>query len=114
MKLSITTDGEIMAIYSDDLVGLIDLGRAEITRASDVEPTSLGGWRVSMRDDTSAAAFALQSRTFKRRADALAAEVAYLENRLFLGHSVDCGYSGVSGYGEGPESRSPLLPVAKI
>ena len=103
LRLSIDQSGVIEAIYSDDLAGLCELGAATITRASNVEPSSLG-WFVTMIGDDSHEAFALQARTFRRRADALAAEVEYLESRLFSA-AVDSDNSGVVGCAGGSESR---------
>ena len=103
IKLAVEVGGAITAIYSDELAPLIELGAATITRASNVEPSSLG-WFVTMIGDDSHEAFALQARTFRRRADALAAEVKYLESRLFSA-AVDSDNSGVVGCAGGSESR---------
>ena len=103
IKLAVEVGGAITAIYSDELAPLIELGAATITRASNVEPSSLG-WFVTMIGDDSHEAFALQARTFRRRADALAAEVEYLESRLFSA-AVDSDNSGVVGCAGGSESR---------
>jgi hypothetical protein len=118
VKLSINCDGEILAVYSDDLVGLIDLGAANVTisRASNVEPDANGHWWATMADKCEhltlpcergilRADGTVQLGPFKLRSEALAAEVEYLESRLF-GASVDSDNPGVLGYGDAPENRS--------
>ena len=75
LKLLIEPDGEITAIYSDVLAPLISEGRAEISRASNVEPDPRGGWTATMRDGALIGPFNL-------RQTALDAEVDYLETQL--------------------------------
>lgn len=85
-QLSISPSGEITAIYSDELVELIEQGKATITRVSDVEPGSIlnrHGWIAIMRESSNPIAYRPTLGPFKTRAEALAAEVAYLENKLF-------------------------------
>ena len=76
-KLAISPYGEITAIWSDDLVSLVQQGNATIERVSDVEPTHYAQWVVKMRDGH------VIPRAFAHRSEALAAEVAYLEKQLF-------------------------------
>lgn len=102
MNLTIGTDGTIRGIYSDDLTGIIEQGKARITRASHVEPHSAGGWFADMRpsggpvlmadghsfwlrDDLDAASYIDGIATgFATRAEALAAEVKWLEENRGL------------------------------
>lgn len=44
MHLIIDTDGRLSFIYDDCLAPLLDLGTAQISRASHVEPMREGGW----------------------------------------------------------------------
>jgi hypothetical protein len=74
--LKISRKGTITAIYSDELAGLIDQGRAEIRRASHVEPTE-GGWAADL-----APVGGPILGPFKLRQDALQAEVAWLNRWL--------------------------------
>lgn len=93
LRLSIDQSGVIEAIYSDDLAGLCELGAATITRASNVEPYAredwaAGGWAATMANGVVLGPYRLRS-------EALAAEVAYLEARLFPGVPVASRNSGV-------------------
>lgn len=74
LKLLIEADGEITAIYSDQLADLCDQGACQIARASNVEPSD-GGWTATMIDGTKIGPYRL-------RETALAAEVDYLETQL--------------------------------
>jgi hypothetical protein len=124
-RLSIDQDGVITAIYSDELAPLIDQGEAIITRASDVEPArrgpssaELGGWVVEIRCEyVGHLPGECKPRSilgpFRLRSEALAAEVEYLESRLF-GAGVESPESGVSGYGEGLKNAPTGAPVARI
>ena len=70
-------DGGLSFIYSDDLVDLLSLGDATITRASHVEPAA-GGWTADMSPVGGPVLG-----PFVLRSTALAAEVAWLqEHRL--------------------------------
>lgn len=75
MKFSLQ-NGTVTTIYSDELAPLIAKGRATITRASAVEPAPNGGWTATMNDGTVLGPYRLRS-------EALTAEVAYLESKLF-------------------------------
>lgn len=82
-KISIDLDGVATAIYSDDLADLFDaLGDAEISRASDVEPDGCGGWVATMRASFTGCC-PVKLGSYRLRAEALAAEVEYLEKALF-------------------------------
>ena len=74
-KMSIGTNGKVAMIYDDAHAPFMELGHATVTRASNVEPAA-GGWQATMRDGTVIGPYRL-------RADALAAEVKYLEAKLF-------------------------------
>ena len=76
-KLSISRSGSITAIYDDVHADLMTKGKAQVRRASNVEPAPQGGWTATMTDGTVLGPYRL-------RKDALDAEVAYLESKLFL------------------------------
>jgi hypothetical protein len=49
MRIAISKDGEIQAIYSDELAPVLaSLGHATTTRASHVEPREDGLWQADM------------------------------------------------------------------
>jgi hypothetical protein len=84
-RLSVSRDGTITAIYSDELVELNKRGEVSIERASNVEPITVlvehatrrrAGWQAVMTDGTVLPAC-------ETREQALALEVAYLERKLF-------------------------------
>ena len=72
MKLLVTPTGSIRCVYGED-VNLHQLGRLSIQRGSHVEPTADGQWTA----DLSPVNGPLLG-PFSKRADALAAEVAWL------------------------------------
>lgn len=71
-------EGELVFLYSDEIAFLLDLGPSEIHRASHVEPAPDGGWTADL---TPSGGHVLGP--FTLRQEALDAEVAYLEERLF-------------------------------
>lgn len=75
-KLSINRSGSITAIYDDVHADLMAKGKAQVRRASAVEPAPDGGWTATMTDGTVLGPYRLRSET-------LTAEVAYLESKLF-------------------------------
>ena len=78
MKLAISPNGAITAIYSDDLESLMDQAATkQIVRQSHVEPGPDGMWYAEMIGDGAVLG------PYKLRAEALAAEVEYLEAKLF-------------------------------
>lgn len=84
MILSIENGGVITAIYNDDLEPLMAQAKiCAIERASHVEPTSDAKWAATMTDGTVLGPYTLRS-------EALAAEVAYLESKLFGAKGRDC------------------------
>lgn len=80
LKLAIDTEGIVTAIYSEELTPLMDAGEAFIVRQSNVDPTNspegVPTWWADMNDGA-------QLGPFKTRGEALAAEVAYLDHKLF-------------------------------
>lgn len=72
--LSIKPDGEVVAIYDDELADLGLQGRATITRGSHIEPTPDGKWEAAIVDGPVLGPFTL-------RREALEAEVEYLKIR---------------------------------
>ena len=78
MDLVVTDTGEVRCIYSDS-IPLSDLGKLSITRASHVEPNSVGQWMA----DLSPVDGPLLG-PFEFRTDALAAEVDWLRKHWLL------------------------------
>jgi hypothetical protein len=77
MIISIDRNGGVRAIYSDGF-NWQALGKPLIQRASQVEPDQLGLWYVDLTLSNGP-----KIGPFARRADAIAAEIAWLEkNRL--------------------------------
>lgn len=78
-NISISPNGSVTMIYSDDHVGFLDkLGAPVVTRASFVEPAE-GGWTADM----SPIAKGVILGPYKLRQEALDAEAAWLNKRLF-------------------------------
>lgn len=75
-KIAIQPNGTVTFIYSDLLVDLLVEGNSQVKRVSMVEPAGTGGWLATMSDGTVLGSFPL-------RAEALAAEVAWLERKMF-------------------------------
>jgi hypothetical protein len=73
MQLVVAPDGLVRAIYSEDFA-LDSLGRPRIARASSVEPDAEGRWHADLRP-----VLGPVLGPFDRRSEALAAEVAWLE-----------------------------------
>lgn len=71
----IEPDGALSFIYNDALADLTAEGNATTQRVSDVEPAPGGGWQAAMRGGPVLGPFPL-------RADALAAEVAWLKEAM--------------------------------
>jgi hypothetical protein len=76
--IKIEPNGDVMMIYSDDMAALLEEGTSHVERASHVEPAPGGGWTADM-----APVDGPVLGPFHLRADALAAEVKWLEDRLF-------------------------------
>ena len=73
MKLVIEPTGRVRALYSEE-IALDALGRAKIVRAGTVEPDPDGRWHADLR-----LLLGPVLGPFDRRSEALAAEVAWLE-----------------------------------
>ena len=73
MQVVIGTTGAVRFVYKDELSGLLDEGEATVRRASHVEHSS-GGWFA----DLGPVGGPILG-PYKLRQDALAAEVAWLE-----------------------------------
>ena len=78
MDLVVTETGEVRCIYSDS-ISLSLLGKLSITRASHVEPNSVGQW---MADLSPVGGPVLGP--FELRTDALSAEVNWLRKNWLL------------------------------
>jgi len=74
VKIKVAPDGTMQFIYADELRPLLQEGRAEIRRASHVEPTAEGKWTADLAPSKGPVLG-----PFETRAQALAAEVAWLE-----------------------------------
>lgn len=81
MELLITPEATIRCLY-DEMLELTALGQLQIQRGSHVEPTSDGRWMV----DLSPVSGPLLG-PFPRRSEALASEVAWLEQHWLLKHT---------------------------
>ena len=73
MTLIVDRTGQVRCVYGE-CIDLAALGRAEITRASHVEPDGQGHWHADLRPVGGPVLG-----PFPRRSDALEAEVAWLE-----------------------------------
>ena len=78
MELVIDPAGQIRALYGEDL-DLAALGRPKLFRASHVEPDREGRWHADLRP-----LIGPVLGPFPRRGEALAAEVAWLEEHWLL------------------------------
>jgi hypothetical protein len=78
MQLVIDPAGQIRALYSEDF-DLATLGRPRLSRASFVEPDREGRWHADLRP-----LIGPVLGPFARRSQALAAEVAWLEEHWLL------------------------------
>ncbi len=76
MLIRFELDGTATAIYGE-AIELAELGRVQIERASHVEPTSDARWTADL-----APVLGPVLGPFERRSEALAAEVAWLEDWL--------------------------------
>ena len=78
MELVVSRTGEVRCIYSDS-IPLSQLGKLSISRASHVEPNLVGQWCA---DPSPAGGPSLGP--FSKRADAIVAEVRWLEEHWLL------------------------------
>ncbi len=81
MELLITPEATIHCLY-DETLELTALGQPQIQRGSHVEPTTDGNWTA----DLSPVSGPLLG-PFPRRSEALAAEVAWLEQHWLLSNT---------------------------
>ncbi|QDV19503.1 hypothetical protein Pan153_41690 [Gimesia panareensis] len=81
MKLMITPEATIRCLY-DETLDLSSLGTPQIQRGSHVEPTTDGNWTA----DLSPVSGPLLG-PFTRRSEALAAEVAWLEQHWLFSNT---------------------------
>ena len=78
MELIILPSGQVKCIY-DEALPLSDLGKLSITRASHVEPTSVGQWTADLSPVGGP-----HLGPFEKRTDALAAEIDWLQTHWLL------------------------------
>lgn len=78
--VTIRPDGGLEFIYNDDLALVLTEGQADVRRASHVEPASGGGWTADL---TPSGGPVLGPYPLRR--EALAAELAWLRDRMALG-----------------------------
>lgn len=102
MNITVDSNGNLHFIYSDELAGLLETGESKITRASHVEPhPTQTGWLADMRP-VNGPILGANGRTvdgyaadepcetmkllppFSTRAEALAAEVEWLQKNRGL------------------------------
>ncbi len=76
--IDVSPDGTMRMIYDDALVDLLGQGHVTIRRASFVEPHPDGGWFADMAPSGGPILG-----PYRLREEALRAEMAWLENRLF-------------------------------
>ena len=77
MIINISPTGTVSMIHSDDLAGLLTEGKATIRRASAVEPTDDGQWTADLKPVSGPILG-----PFTLRREALAAEVAWIEQHV--------------------------------
>jgi len=78
MRIEILPNGQMVFLYNDELRPLMETGNSEVKRASDVEPTEKGEWTADLIRVGGPVLG-----PFKFREEALAAEVAWLEENHF-------------------------------
>lgn len=79
-EILVNEDGSLQAIYSDELAEMLTLGHATVRRVSSVEPWDVDGALVWEADLEACGGPVLGP--FKRREDALKAEVAWLKAEM--------------------------------
>jgi hypothetical protein len=77
VQLNISPDGTVRFVWNDALAPLLQMGTAQVKRASHVEPTADGQW-VADLSPVGGPKFGPHT----LRADALAAEVRWLDANL--------------------------------
>ena len=78
MELIVLSNGFTKCIYAD-AIGLSELGKLTITRASHVEPNSVGNWIADLSPVGGP-----KLGPFERRTEALAAEIDWLRQNWLL------------------------------
>jgi hypothetical protein len=100
MQLRIDPSGQITCLYGEAL-DLAALGSLQIRRASQVEPDEQGRWWADLKPVQGP-----RLGPFRRRSEALTAEVAWLEPFLFAAGTPAAAEAGGS-------SASALLPPSR-
>ena len=77
MNIRIGTDGTMKLLYTEDLGDLNKFGTPRIRRASHVEPDKKGRWWANLKPVGGP-----KLGPFKRRTEALRAEVEWIEKRV--------------------------------
>ena len=80
VTITIEDDGTLVFVHTDALVDLMDQGRSETRRVSEVEPAPGGGWTARMICDEAAPVLG----PFRTRGEALAAERQWLADHKGL------------------------------
>lgn len=83
-RVVVNADGSLAFVYSDRLASLLKAGDAKVERASHVEPSLAGGWIADMRPSGGPVLYDDFGVPFALRADALAAELAWLREHRGL------------------------------
>jgi hypothetical protein len=103
MELRIDASGVVTCLYAE-AIDLGVLGQMSISRASYVEPDEAGRWWADL-----APVSGPRLGPFPRRSDALAAEVAWLEENLFPPHCGSTAEAGVPSSGRSSDNGLPDL-----
>jgi hypothetical protein len=99
MRLRIDVGGRVTCVYAE-AIDLGVLGTVSVRRVSHVEPDDAGRWWADL-----APASGPRLGPFPRRSDALAAEVAWLDDHLF---PPQCGSTPATGAPlNGPAASQP-------
>lgn len=82
LKLRITSNGDVISVYSDYLAVVLQTGNAEVKRASHVEPSRDPEGRPCWYADLSPVGGPEQLGPFYTRKEALDTEVKWLEEHI--------------------------------
>jgi len=84
MKVKIDPEGTLHFLYADDHP-LLELGKHNVVRASKVEfDNTLGAWVIIVPEFGTYGKWSPLPESYSRRADALAAEKKFLEDKMAL------------------------------